>query len=168
MSITETNKETVGTERFIVRLAGLKEGDLNVLRAKTGLGLDESLLTFDLFSGIWWNLRMKGWAPRRDVSWLITKLYAKYPFKNERGNTLAKKLGKIPSDKKSIERRFNEILSTEFNDMETKLIWVLGTINRKAGSLDKIGLDWVSLTNDLSNWDNQETKNKWIREFLNI
>ena len=45
------------TEQFIGVLTDLKTGELGLLRVHAGQGLDESVVGFDLFSGLWWPLR---------------------------------------------------------------------------------------------------------------
>lgn len=176
MNQNEELEELKGTKLFIKRLSSLKEGDLGILRSHAGLELDESLQGFDLFTGIWWPLRNKsnesnGWAPKRRVSWLITKLYAQYPFQQYSEFTLAKQLKQCMltlkgDDSKRYQSRFDQILLSQFSQLEPHLCWALSSIRQKFGEEAKF--NWVQLTNDLSNWDKEDTKIKWANEFLNI
>ena len=139
------------------------------MRNHAGLELDESLKGFDLFTGIWWYLREKGWAPKRRVAWLITKLYAQFPFLQLSGHTLARKLNHcVPhkeEDKNRFYNRFDRIVLSDFNQLEYNLSWALGTI--KKHSKEEVTFDWVELTNDLSLWDKDTIKYKWTKQFLN-
>jgi hypothetical protein len=168
MNENETIEEKTGTELFIKLLSDLKEGDLGILRSHAGLDLDESLQGFDMFTGIWWPLRQKGWAPKRRVSWLITKLYGQYPFIHQRGYNLAKQLSLCTpnkyDDRIRFQTRFDHILLSQFSQLESHLCWALGTIKKHFAG--EIKFDWVQLTNDLSKWDKDDTKNKWAKEFL--
>ncbi len=161
--------ENKGTELFINRLVNLNEGDLAILRSHSGLELDKSLQGFDLFTGIWWPIREKGWAPKRRVSWLITKLFARFPFKQYSKYTLAKQLGYYMlqnSDlKHRIQTRFDQILLAPFDQLEPNLNWALDLIRKNSKGVIKF--DWVSLTNDLMYWERESTKIKWVNEFLN-
>jgi hypothetical protein len=69
------------TATFIQRLQSLKEGERSRLRRLAGQPLDETLSGFDLFTGLWWPLREKNqFAPRRETSWLVAKLYGAFPI----------------------------------------------------------------------------------------
>ena len=165
----QEKQERKGTERFIERLSLLNEGDIGLLRSHSGSNLDKSLEGFDMFTGIWWYLRQNGWAPKRRVSWLITKLYAQFPFPQESEFTLAKHLSycapKDFDDHLRFQSRFDQILLSQFTQLEPHLLWALSTIRQNSSG--EIKFDWVQLTNDLWKWDNDDTKIKWAEEFLN-
>ena len=69
------------------------------MRALAGRGLDEDTPGFDVFTGLWWPLRKKNQAaPRREVAWLVTKLYAAFcvphvPAEQGKESALAQVLG---------------------------------------------------------------------------
>ncbi|HOY62114.1 MAG TPA: type I-E CRISPR-associated protein Cse2/CasB [bacterium] len=158
------------TKRFIDTLTNLKSGELSLLRAHSGQKLDESVPAFDLFTGIWWPLRQRSQrAPRREVAWLIAKLYAFRPaVSNEQGKTLASQLGSsMPRNQTSDESNrlrliFDNLLLASLSDIEPSLQWALDRIESK-----KLNLDWVKLTDDLSIWERESTRLRWAEEFLN-
>ena len=83
------------TEQYVEVLTRLKSGELGLLRTHAGQGLDESVEGFDLFAGLWWPLRAQTQrAPRREVAWLVAKLYAFQPLEHSPGETLARQLGR--------------------------------------------------------------------------
>ena len=154
------------TEAFIKALGSLKNGDLGLLRTHAGQGLDESVDGFDLFAGLWWPLRQKNqWAPRREVAWLIAKLYAFCPVEHSPGQTFARQLGFCLPDKpeyqKSYGERFDKLLSLPLDKIEPALQWAL----RELASNNK-KVDWVKLTDDLSRWENETIRLRWAEEFL--
>jgi len=158
------------TEEFIRTLQALKPGDLGRLRNLTDLALDESVDGFDLFAGLWWPLRQKNQkAPRRQVAWLIAKLYAFRPLAQTSGATLALLLGGVHihiQDKQTKGRhqqRFDELLLLPLAQIEPALRWGLTQIADNGK-----GLDWVRLTDDLSIWEREQTRLKWSGEFLGL
>jgi hypothetical protein len=156
------------TEQFIQTLESLKAGDLGRLRNLADLPLDESVDGFDLFAGLWWPLREKNQrAPRREVAWLIAKLYAFCPLPHAAGVTLPGQLGKLRvADERARARhqqRFDELLVLPLLAIEPALRWGLALL----ADNDR-GLDWVRLTDDLSIWEREETRMKWSREFLGL
>lgn len=155
------------TEEFIKTLESLKAGDLGRLRNHAGLLLDESVDGFDLFAGLWWPLRHKNQrAPRREVAWLIAKLYAFRPLRHLDGANLAAQLGRVSSkDSKAALRRqgrFDDMLLLPLAKIEPSLYWALALIADASASLD-----WVRLTDDLSIWEHEKTRLKWATDFLN-
>jgi CRISPR type I-E-associated protein CasB/Cse2 len=156
------------TEQFIQTLQSLKPGDMSQLRGHSGLPLDQSVPGFDLFAGLWWPLREKTQrAPRREVAWLVAKLYAFRPLPHSPGATLAGQLGGMsPADDRARDRhqqRFDELLLLPLAQIERALQWALMVI-ADSGK----GLDWVRLTNELSVWEREDTRLKWSNEFLGI
>jgi CRISPR type I-E-associated protein CasB/Cse2 len=155
------------TEQFIDGLTRLKTGDLGLLRAHAGKGIDESVDAFDLFSGLWWPLRQKNErAPRRAVAWLVAKLYAFRPLLHAPGKPLAGQLRQCrPREGGAVERfqrKFDDILLLPLGSIEPALQWAIAVI----GS-NRIPLDWARLTDDLSIWERETTRLKWAAEFLN-
>lgn len=153
----------IPTEQFIRRLEALKPGDLGLLRKHAGLPLDESLSGFDLFTGLWWPLRQRSQqAPRREVAWLIAKLYGLYPIPHANDATLATQLGGQPLDERR-QQRFDHLLSLPLAQLEPALQWALGVIADHTNRLD-----WVRLTDQVSRWEREETRLKWAREYLRL
>lgn len=155
------------TEQFIQTLQSLKSGDLGQLRQHAGLPLDESVDGFDLFAGLWWPLRQKNQrAPRREVAWLIAKLYAFCPMPQLPGATLASLLGRMRADERAVRRRqqkFDELLTLPLSLIEPALQWALALIAEKGE-----GLDWVRLTDELSIWEREATRLKWAEQYLQL
>jgi hypothetical protein len=156
------------TEQFIKTLESLKAGDLGRLRAHADLPLDESVGGFDLFAGLWWPLRQKNQsAPRREVAWLVAKLYAFCPLPQACGATLAGQLGKLslPDERAGNrhQQRFDDLLLLPLSQIEPALQWALTLIARCNS-----GLDWVRLTDELSIWEREQTRLEWAEEFLGI
>ena len=156
------------TGEFIQKLASLKAGDLGRLRRHAGLPLDESVDGFDLFAGLWWPLREKNErAPRREVAWLIAKLYAFCPMPQADGAGLAFQLGGIEfgddKAKAKHQQRFDELLVLPLSRIEPALQGAVRLIASREGSLD-----WVRLTDELSQWEREETRTRWAKEFLHL
>lgn len=154
------------TEQYINDLTNLKAGDLGLLRIHAGQGLDESVDGFDLFAGLWWPLRQKNQrAPRREVAWLIAKLYAFRPISHSSGETLACQLGRCRPDKDTekgrFTQRFNRMLTLSLGKIELDLQWALDLLDSR-----DLKLDWVKLTDDLSIWERESTRLKWAEQFL--
>ena len=155
------------TEQFIHVLAGLKTGDLGLLRSHAMQGLDESVDAFDLFSGLWWPLREQkgGPPPRREVAWLIAKLYAFCPLPQSPGDTLARQLRRTqPNDGRArarFRKKFDEMLLSPLDSIEPALRWALDWVASGGRNLD-----WVRLTNDLSKWARETTRVLWAEQFL--
>jgi CRISPR type I-E-associated protein CasB/Cse2 len=156
------------TDQFVQTLAGLKPGDLALLRAHSGAGLDETVAGFDLFAGLWWPLRQQSQrAPRREVAWLVAKLLAARPIPHAPGDAqrLARQLARCqPSDERARVRfqdKFDQMLSLPVDEIEPSLRWALGRIADAGGSLD-----WVALTDDLSLWNREKTRLGWAKQFL--
>ena len=156
------------TEQFIQVLAQLKPGDLGLLRTHAGQGLDESVEGFDLFAGLWWPLREKSQAaPRREVAWLIAKLYAFCPLEHSSDDTLARQLRRCqPKEKQAAESfqlRFDAMLGLPLDRIEPALRWALDCIASNGHTLD-----WVKLTDNLSQWERESTRLRWSKQFLGI
>jgi len=154
------------TEQYVEVLTQLKPGDLGLLRTHAGDNLDESVQGFDLFTGLWWPLRSKSqFAPRRKVAWLIAKLYAFSPIPHSAGDTLACQLRhckpKENGNQKRFEQKFDQMLLTPLSQIETALQWALKQVADKGKPVD-----WVRLTDDLSKWEREETREKWAKDFL--
>ena len=156
------------TETYIDVLTQLKAGDLGLLRTHAGRGLDESVQGFDLFAGLWWPLREKNQrAPRRQVAWLVAKLYAFRPIEHCPGCPLASQLRRTAPKKdtdrraKRLRQRFDEMLLLPLDDIEPALQWALDTL-----ASNDLKLDWVKLTDDLSMWERESTRLKWAEQFL--
>lgn len=156
------------TEQFIDVLTKLKTGELGLLRQHAGQGLDETVDGFDLFSGLWWPLRQKNErAPRREVAWLIAKLYAFCPIPQSPGGTLARQLHRCQPNKdpakKRFQQRFDRMLVLPVGRIEPALQWALGLI-----ASNNLQLDWVKLTDHLSQWERETTRLGWAEEFLEV
>lgn len=157
------------TEQYINVLTCLKSGDLGLLRTHAGKGLDNTVGGFDLFAGLWWPLRQKNErAPRREVAWLVAKLYAACPIPPFPGKTLARQLRKCrpssPGEQEHFEQRFDRMLALSVAEIEPALWWALDLVS----STREPGLDWVKLTNDLSLWERESTRLQWAEQFLNV
>ncbi len=154
------------TPLFIARLSQLKPGELGLLRTHAAQRLDESIEGFDLFTGLWWPLRQqRADAPRREVAWLIAKLYAAVPLPHQAGKTLARQLARCqPSDAKArarYQQRFDRLLQLPLSDIEPALRWALGHI-----AAIHPGLDWVQLTDDLSSSERDAIRHRWAVHYL--
>lgn len=155
------------TEQYIQGLARLKSGELGLLRTHVGQSLDETVDGFDLFTGLWWPLRSKSaGAPRREIAWLIAKLYALYPIEHSPGQTLASQLRRCqPREQKArgrFQQKFDEMLSLPLDNIEPAMRWAIDLLDSKG-----LKLDWVKLTDDLSVCDLASTRLKWAEDFLN-
>lgn len=157
------------TDQYIHVLTRLKLGDLGLLRANAGKRLDESVRGFDLFAGLWWPLRQRNErVPRREVAWLIAKLYAFRPIPHSAGTYLALQLGRSqpiePRAQQKYRQAFDRMLALPVNQIEPALQWALGRV----ASTRDFGLDWVNLTDELSIWERETTRLKWATAFLRI
>jgi len=155
------------TEQYIDVLAQLKAGELGLLRTHAGQGIDQSVHGFDLFAGLWWPLREKNQrAPRRQVAWLVAKIYAFRPIEHSPGHPLASQLRRTTPEKdtdraKRLRQRFDEMLLLPLDDIEPALQWALDTL-----ASNDLVLDWVKLTDDLSIWERKSTRLRWAEQFL--
>lgn len=154
------------TGQYIDILTRLKTGELGLLRTHAGQRLDESVQAFDLFAGLWWPLRQKNErAPRREVAWLIAKLFASCPIPQLTGDTLPRQLRRCQPNKDPAKERFrqkfDEMLLLPLDQIEPALRWALDLV---ASSGRK--LDWVKLTDDLSIWEREATRLRWAEQYL--
>lgn len=151
------------TDLYIKALTNLKDGDLGLLRTHAGMGLDESTEAFDLFAGLWWPLRQKSpKTPRREVAWMIAKLYAGCPIPHSQGDTFASQLRQCQPIER-IQKKFDELLTLPLNNIEPILQHLLREIASKTNKLD-----WVKLTDHLSIWERESKLLEWAKEFLGI
>jgi CRISPR type I-E-associated protein CasB/Cse2 len=158
--------------------------DKNILRSAIGKGPNDSSKAFDIFSGIWWNQRKKSpFAPRREVAWLIAKLFSQFQIPHFRNNeesksTFAVIIGRSePHDEKEQKRyrnRFEALLQSSLQNIETHLHWGLSLVKNKAELGLIHGFDWVQLTDDLSIWDRGKAhrrkidiKEDWAKNYYN-
>lgn len=154
------------TEQYIEYLTRMKSGELGLLRTHAGQGLDETVDGFDLFAGLWWPLRAKSEkTPRREVAWLIAKLYARRPIPQSPGERLAFQLGRCRSnkdtEKERFTQRFDRMLTQPLGKIEPDLRWALDVLASK-----DLKLDWVRLTDDLSVWERESKRLEWAEQFL--
>ena len=152
------------TEQYVEYLTRLKSGELGLLRTHAGQGLDETVDGFDLFTGLWWPLRAKSEdTPRRQVAWLIAKLYAFRSISQSPGETLAHQLARCRTQKDTerFTQRFDKMLTQPLGKIEPDLRWALGLLAAKG-----LKLDWVKLTNDLSVWEWESKRLEWAEQFL--
>jgi hypothetical protein len=163
-------KETQ-TDAYIRQLDALECGHRKLLRVHALSRLDRSVEAFDLFSGLWWPLRQKSpRVPRREVSWLVAKLFGAFPLPHRRGKLFAAVLGStvraLATDdrqRQSLERRFDQLLLTPLARIEPHLRWALAWLQAQgAGS---IAIDWVELTDSLSKWEQPQTRIEWAKLF---
>ncbi len=154
------------TEDYISILSGLKEGDLGLLRRLGSRGQEDSVDGFDLFAGLWWPLRQRNQrAPRRQIAWLVAKLYAANPLEHVKGAFFAKQLGITrPFESGAIQnhkKRFNQILVSPVGHLEAPLQWGLSWLKETRPQVD-----WVKLTDDLSVWEIEKTRGDWACLYL--
>ena len=154
------------TEDYISILSGLKEGDLGLLRRLGHMGLDKSVEGFDLFAGLWWPLRQRNQrAPRREIAWLVAKLYSINPLEHVKGAFFAQQLGMTrPFEAKAAlnhKKRFNQILISPVSHLEVPMSWGLSWLK-----YSECRVDWVKLTDDLSVWEREKTRVNWAYLYL--
>ena len=155
---------------FIKRLEDLKEGERSRLRRLAGQPLDHTLAGFDLFTGLWWPLRATNErTPRRELSWLIAKLFGASSVPHVRpdlrlGPSIAALLGlcepRNDRDSSRFRTRFDALLCSNLSAIEPHLQWGLREIGKAAAgrvphSRSVEGLDWALLLDDLSLWDRE-------------
>jgi CRISPR type I-E-associated protein CasB/Cse2 len=159
------------TGDFLARLANDRvctPGARARLRTLAGEGLDEDTSGFDIFTGLWWPVRKRGpRGPRREVAWLVSKLFAACPVPDGPGHTLASQLAKCRPrdavDRKRFTQRFDRMLMLPVSSIEYGLRWALDVI-----ASHNLSLDWVKLTDDLSFWERESTRLRWAKDFLGI
>jgi hypothetical protein len=156
----------MSTREYIHTLTQLKPGELGLLRTYAGQGIDGSTQGFDLFAGLWWPLRSKNQrAPRREVAWLIAKLYAYHPLPQLDGEMLAALLSiyqpRNEPERDRFQKCFDRMLMQPLVNVEEPLRWALDQIYIK-----RKGVDWIKLTDDLSLWEREETRLGWAKQFL--
>jgi hypothetical protein len=156
----------MSTRDYINKLAKLKPGDLGLLRTYAGQGIDCSSRAFDLFAGLWWPLRSKSQrAPRREVAWLIAKLYAFRPLVQSDYDTLASQISlcqpRAGPERDRFRQRFDRMLIQPLSNIEEPLRWALDQV-----AANRNCVDWVKLTDDLSVWERENTRLEWAAQFL--
>ncbi|MFZ5450930.1 MAG: type I-E CRISPR-associated protein Cse2/CasB [Thermodesulfobacteriota bacterium] len=177
------------TPVFIARLTNERlfgPGERARLCALAGRGLDEDVAGFDLFTGLWWPLRERNQAaPRREIAWLVAKLYAAFPLRHKRcecggPTSLAVILGReerrLPVwDRKRFRQRFDSLLGTPLSGLESHLRWAMSAVRDAITAMRSQGIDWVQLTNNLSIWDRGEEHRQerdirdiWSEQYLEI
>ena len=167
------------TAAFIARLTDERlfgPGERARLRALAGRGLNESTPGFDLFTGLWWPLRQKNQAaPRREVAWLVAKLYAACSIRHVRpeggkGPPLAQVFGGFEPREPHLKARFDALLCTPLSGLEPHLRWALSVVARAVAHHRAPGLDWVQLLDDLSVWDrgdeHRDVRDIWAKDYL--
>ena len=155
------------TERYVERLASLKEGERSMLRRYVGRDLDETVDAFDLFAGLWWPLRQRSpKAPRREVAWLVAKTHAMHPIPQARGLRLAAQLPRCRPQRdreqgRRFDERFDRMLTLSLAEIEHDLQWAVGCLAAK-----DLPLDWARLIDDLSIWHRESKRLMWAKEYL--
>ena len=169
------------TAAFIKRLEDIEEGERSRLRRLAGKPLDETLQGFDLFTGLWWPIRQRSpFAPRRETSWIVAKLYGAFPITHVQGQTVASLLGRLePQDgrerhKRPHFRRFDALLCSSLLGIEPHLRWAMKSVTDAIATQRASGLDWAQLLDDLSIWDrgeenrrNRDVRDIWAEQYLN-
>jgi CRISPR type I-E-associated protein CasB/Cse2 len=153
------------TEEYVRVLVRLKPGELGLLRSHAGKVLDETVSGFDLFTGLWWPLRQRNErAPRREVAWLIAKLYAFRPLPQSQ-DTLACQIRRcqpnLLQQRERLGQAFDRMITLPLSEIEPALRWALDLLASR-----NFGVDWVKLTDDLSSWERQSTRLKWSEQYL--
>lgn len=157
----------MSTRDYIHTLTLLKPGEVGLLRTYAGQGINRSCQAFDLFAGLWWPLRSKNQrAPRREVAWLIAKLYAYRPIPQLDGEMIAALLSlyqpRAEPERERFQKSFDRMLMQPLVNIEEPLRWALDQIYIKSK-----GVDWIKLTDDLSIWEREETRLGWAKQFMN-
>lgn len=154
------------TQEFIQLLLGLKGGEISLLRRLAFAPLDKSVTAFDLFTGLWWPIRAKTpRAPRREAAWLVLKLYGFRPIKHTPGKTFSMLLARWRAeDPEKREPRadfiMNRIITSPLDGLELPMRMAFARFS------ESDSIDWVALTDDLSFWEKQEIRTKWISDFF--
>lgn len=159
----------MSTPDYITRLQDLKEGERSRLRSLAGRGLNARLDGFDLFTGLWWPLRARNQAARRETSWLVAKLFGAFGSAVPHvrpgtgpGPMLPAVLGvcepRHEHNGPRFRTRFDALLCSPLPAIEPHLRWALGEVARAAqGRVPHDrgvgGIDWAVLLDDLSLWD---------------
>jgi hypothetical protein len=126
-------------------------------------------------------LRAKNPAvPRREVAWLVAKLYAAFPLPLADGprDGLPAVLGRCePRDDhcgRRFRTRFDGLLCSPLGQLEPRLRWGLAVVRAEVVAHRAAGLDWVQLTDHLSIWDRgpehrlrRDVRDLWAEEYLN-
>ncbi|MDY0319907.1 MAG: type I-E CRISPR-associated protein Cse2/CasB [Candidatus Cloacimonadaceae bacterium] len=154
------------TEKYVVLLSELGNGELSNLRAMRNRGLDDDLLCFDLFTSLWWPLRESSQrAPQRDIAWLIAKLYASYPIPQKTNMCLPRLMGELAKNNKAqseqLDRLTDTIVNLSTSSLEPTLGMALNLIRKHYQ-----GMDWVHLTDTLSMWRFHRVRERWGEDYL--
>ncbi len=164
MSRPATGSEPTGpTAAFIAGLGALGASDLAALRNHATERPDHTVEGFDLFTGLWWPLRQRyANAPRREVAWLVAKLYAYLPLDQRASATLSAVLGRERGKgARRIEEGLDALLAAPLTSIEPHLRWALRAVEARSD-----GLDWVRLTDDLSRWEDRAIRRQWADDYL--
>lgn len=141
------------TEQFIESLISLGAHDRYML--KTMPDMSRSVSTYIIFSNLWYPIvNSNGPRPTREAVWLVTQLYANYPVGSSNYS--------LPYQLSKCTEKIDRILSLPFNQLEQPLMWAVRLI-----ASNRLKINWVELTDDLSQWHNRSTQTKWIKQFNN-
>jgi len=155
---------------YVARLESLTTGQLSLLRTLRYQPLDASLTGFDIFTAIWWPLREKGkHAPRREIAWLVLKLYATNVLRHEKGATLPLLLGNLHTAyaheeamQNIIFKQVQSLLSSTTHTIEPILDTCISLVKK-----EYTALDWIHLLDTISAWEAQSAKMRWAEDFYN-
>ncbi len=149
------------TQQYIAKLRSLSQTQLSAIRAYDARKVDDCVELFDFFATLWWPLRQKSpKAPRRSVALLIARLYAKYPIPHKQSKFLPLQIGRIlRKDHTKLRSEVEHLPLLSFVDLEPVLKLGLGLLQS-----ERMEVDWVALTDDLSGWEYEEIRFKWLEQ----
>jgi hypothetical protein len=157
--------------QYIQRLASLKDGELAILRTLQYKPLDSELKGFDLFTALWWPLREAGkHAPRREIAWLIAKLYASIKIPHKQDAKLSVLLGSLYyKTLHKDEKKADQIMSLNDKLLNLPIYALEPTLNKCLGLIKKDfdALDWVWLIDTISAWEVPSVRERWAEDFNN-
>jgi hypothetical protein len=157
------------TDAYIQRLTKLGPADLSLLRSLADQPLHAQLAGFDLFTGLWWPLREKNVrVPDRASAWLVAKLCAWNPQRNETVPLLAAWQRLAPHDEHGRARaqaRAAQVLALDHAQLEPVLRAMVQTLARA-----EKGIAWATLLDDLRDWNNAtaDVRQRWAEQWLSI
>lgn len=167
-----TDPEKTSEQEFIGRIESLDTGKLAALRRAAGAR--------DVIDGRCpWLVGLVRGATTEAIALLVGSLVAQYSTADIRagrhrlsgdfGRTWKKAIA--GNNSKSIGRRFNILLESEFDPHtgEGDLPYRLRQMVRYAVS-KKVGVDWPQLLNDLKNWNHPDkfVQKRWARSFFAV
>ena len=153
--------------QFVRWLGELGESDLKALRRATGRRRGRDVRVYDIFCGLFRQLRRKH-IMARWAYYLVATLYPWHPENERTGDFGAamRRLRPRSPDREGrarADRRFVRLLDAKGRDLTMQLAACVRALRQQG-----VAIDWLRLTDDLSNWyrGDHTTQHAWAESYF--